>query len=137
VGVALDIAREIAERGRVQRGFLGLQLELTQLSDRRAESRTGVLVHRIVPGSPADAGGLMPGDIVLKYGHTKIENPEDLSYLVAATRPGSSVPIEILREGTRNVFLVLIVQAPEIDWSPEMDTFLSSVPKPRVAPAVR
>lgn len=136
-GTAMDIAHEIIERGRVQRGYLGLQLELTQLKDRRSEARTGLLIHRIVPGSPADVGGLMPGDIVLKYGQTKIESPEDLSYLVAATRPGSSVPIEILREGTRNVFLVVIEQAPEIDWSPDMDTLLSATSKARVAPAVR
>jgi serine protease Do len=137
VGTAVDIAREIIERGSVQRGYLGLQLELTQISDHRSQARMGVLIHRIVPGSPADVGGLMPGDIVLKYGQTKIESPEDLSYLVAATRPGSSVPIEILREGTRNVFLVLIQQAPEIDWSPDMDTLFSESSKARVAPAVR
>jgi serine protease Do len=137
VGAAMDIAHEIIERGRVQRGYLGLQLELTQVSDHRSASRAGVLIHRIVPGSPADVGGLMPGDIVLKYGQTKIESPEDLFYLVAASRPGSSVPIEILREGTRNVFLVIIQQAPEIDWSPDMDTLLSASSKPRVAPAVR
>ena len=86
----------------------------------------GVLVHRVVPGSPAEQAGLIPGDVILEYGSTKVQDPENLSYLVGATLPGSSVNMLVLRRGTKRIVSARIEQAPEPAWEPGMDKSIAS-----------
>ena len=82
--------------------------------------------------------GLIPGDVILEYAGARVLSPEDLSFLVGATVPGSSIVVEYLRRGSRSTAFVRIDQAPELAWSPEMDAFLRSPrPEPTLAPAAR
>lgn len=121
----LDIARELLVNGQVQRGYLGVQVELVHVGAQKAKPLPGVMIHRLVPDAPAEKAGLIPGDVILKYAQAEVTSPEDLSFLVAATRPGSRIPVNYLRRGTRGVVLVEITQAPELPWAPEMDSLIS------------
>ena len=124
--LALEIAHELATRGQVERGYLGLQVDLVPTSSKKAQSLPGVLVHRVVPGSPAEQAGLIPGDVILEYGSTRVQNPENLSYLVGATLPGSDVTMLVLRRGVKNIVTTRIEQAPEPAWDPGMDKAIAS-----------
>jgi len=121
----LDIARELLVNGRVERGYLGVQVELVQIGAQKSKPFPGVMIHRLVPDAPADQAGLIPGDVILKYSQASVTSPEDLSFLVAATRPGARIPVLYLRRGTRGLVMVDIAQAPELPWAPEMDTLIS------------
>ena len=124
--LALEIAHELATRGQVERGYLGLQVDLVPTSSKKTQSLPGVLVHRVVPGSPAEQAGLIPGDVILEYGSTRVQNPENLSYLVGATLPGSDVTMLVLRRGVKNIVTTRIEQAPEPAWDPGMDKAIAS-----------
>jgi len=121
----LDLARELLKNGRVERGYLGVQVELVQIGTQRSKPFPGVMIHRLVPGAPADQAGFIPGDVILKYAQASVTSPEDLSFLVAATRPGARIPVLYLRRGSRSLALVTIAQAPELPWAPEMDSLIS------------
>ena len=124
--LALEIANELAAHGQVERGYLGLQVDLVPTASRKTQSMPGVLVHRVVPGSPAELAGLIPGDVILEYGSTKVQDPENLSYLVGATLPGSEVNMLVLRRGVKSVVSTRIEQAPEPAWDPGMDKAIAS-----------
>lgn len=138
VAGALEIARELTQLGYVERGYLGLQVELKKILRERGRAMAGVMVHRVVVASPAAEAGLIPGDVILEYAGARVQSPEDLSFLVAATIPGSNVPIRYLRRGVRTVAVAEIRQAPDSAWTPEMDASLAGRSgEAGVAPAVR
>jgi S1-C subfamily serine protease len=135
---AASIAGEIRENGYVRRGYLGLQLELSRNESARRSRLRGVMVHGVVEDGPAQGGGLLPGDVILEYAGARIQSPEDLSYLVGATLPGSSVPVQFLRRGHHFRTTVTVEQAPEIEWVPETDSLISAaMPGNGVAPSPR
>jgi serine protease Do len=136
--IALDIVRELGEHGQVQRGYLGLQVELVQMTKMKARPLPGVLVRGVVPASPAEEAVLLPGDVILEYAGAKVRSPENLSYLVAATIPGSEVPLLVLRRGARIRSIVRIAQAPESAWDPALDEVAPTAASAAgIAPAVR
>ena len=138
-GHAMETARELIRLGYVERGYLGVQVELRESAHPRGRELRGVIVHRLVEGGPAATAGLLPGDVILDYAGARVQSPEDLSFLVAATVPGSHIPIRFLRRGTRTTVYADVEQAPDVPWTPEMDASLSSRggAGAGVAPAVR
>lgn len=57
----------------------------------------GVILITVTPGTPADLSGLRQGDVILRYSTSSINTSEDLQAAVAATEPGSTVPIVVWR----------------------------------------
>ncbi len=61
----------------------------------------GVEVRAVTPGSPAAAGGLLPGDVVRSIGRYRIGEAEDLERALASLRVGVAVPIGVRRPAVR------------------------------------
>lgn len=59
----------------------------------------GVLIGTIVEGSAAEEMGILEGDIITKYNNTEVNNFDELADLISATEIGSSVTIQLQREG--------------------------------------
>lgn len=57
----------------------------------------GVLITRVIPGSPAEAAKLQPNDLILSVNGTRLETPEELTRLIRANPPGTRLSIELLR----------------------------------------
>jgi serine protease Do len=109
--VARDVVAQLAEDGAVERGLLGVQLQ--PMTDELAEALgleepRGALVAAVTPDSPAADAGVEAGDVILRYRGREIETLRDLPRLVAATRPGQEVEIEIQRAGERETLSVEI-----------------------------
>jgi len=102
IEVALEVGKQLRAEGKVTRGRLGVRIqpmtkELAQSF--KLESAEGALVATVEPGSPADKAGLKPGDVVLAFNGQKIDDPNKLPRLVAATKPGQSAVLRIWRNG--------------------------------------
>ena len=86
----------------MRRGYLGLAGQPVQLNDRQrgTEGRDhALLVVGLTPDAPADAAGLLVGDIMLDFdGHT-VESPEDLLDLLVGDRVGKNTTVRVLRGG--------------------------------------
>ncbi len=53
----------------------------------------------ITPGSPAEAAGIEPGDIITAIDDTRIDVEHPLNAVLAQYGPGDTVTLEILRDG--------------------------------------
>ena len=60
----------------------------------------GVLVRGVQPDSPADDGGLRPGDVITAVGSTPIRSVGDFQDIIARLDPGDSVPLRLMRRGS-------------------------------------
>ncbi|MFO7766175.1 MAG: DegQ family serine endoprotease [Pelovirga sp.] len=102
INMAKNIYLQLAEHGTVTRGRIGVYIQ--DLTRELAESfeidqRQGILVSQVMKDSAAEKGGLQQGDIILKLNGEAVENVAAFRNRIAMTRPGTTIELEILREG--------------------------------------
>jgi len=100
--VVKPLIPQLITTGGVTRGYLGVNIQAITPELAKAMSlkdTKGALVSEVVPGSPADKGGLHQGDVVVAFDQKKVEGPRDLSSFVAQTPVGQEAKVTVLREG--------------------------------------
>jgi serine protease Do len=123
VGIGLAIPAELAKpvidslrRGeRPQRGYLGVGLQPLDENIAGAlglPKDRGELVRSVVPGEAAARAGIRQGDVILRVGGQEVTPDQTVSYLIANTRVGSRIPVEIIRDGRRQTVTVAVAQRP-------------------------
>jgi Do/DeqQ family serine protease len=103
--IPISMAREIKDRliaqGKVVRGWLGVGIqELTEelAAQFGVKPDDGVLVGNVMKDSPAERGGVKPGDIIQELNGTKISGVHQLQKEVAQGPVGSQARLKVLRE---------------------------------------
>jgi serine protease Do len=114
--VAQDVYNRLKEQGHVARGWLGVQM--ANLDDEVAGQlnlggQKGAFVGGVLPGSPAEAAGVQPGDLVVEWNGQKISTNTELPLMVASTQIGSTVKVKVLREGKPLELSVRIAERPQ------------------------
>ncbi|WP_447553190.1 S1C family serine protease [Vreelandella sp. EE22] len=102
--LAHSILNELVTRGRVIRGWLGIEAQA--LSRELAASfglRTpqGVIVAGVVSDGPAAEAGLQPGDVLLSIDNEAILDARATMSDIASIAPGTSLPLTVVRNGER------------------------------------
>jgi serine protease Do len=101
--IAWATAAEVLKRGHPTRGFLGIAGQTVKLTEKQragAAQEQALLIVGVTPGSPADAAGVLVGDILLRFEGRGIESAEDLLDLLVGDRVGRAVPAAFLRGGS-------------------------------------
>ena len=96
--------------GKITRGRIGVsvrpvspdEVEALNLKDRR-----GAFVAQVPPG-PAATAGIEPGDVIVEFNGKPVTRSDDLPQIVAATAPGTTVPVKVIREGKERTFNVRV-----------------------------
>ncbi len=84
------------------RGYLGVGLtELTPelRAHFGAPEGAGVMVGKVLPGSPAEKAGVQVGDIIAAVGDSRVESASALARKIGDTEAGESVALEVWRDG--------------------------------------
>ena len=124
IGFAIpaDIAAPIVDQLRrgdaIERGYLGVQIQpVTEdvASSLGLPRNRGEFVQTVVDGEAADRAGIRPGDIVMKIGGKDVTPDQTLSFLIANIAPGTSIPVELIRDGTRRTINVTVGKRPSED----------------------
>jgi len=108
VSIARRTMRRLKETGKSAWGYLGVGLDEIDPDLAEHLDITGAEVVMVEEGSPADHGGLEPGDIITRFGGERIEDVDELRGLVANTEPGTAVKLHVLRSGKREDLEVTI-----------------------------
>src|SRR5262245_24569767 len=96
--------------------WLGVTLqELNDgLRDGMGYDGDGVLVNRVLEGSPADRAGLRSGDVIVRFNGRTATSPDQLTQLVRDSRVGQSVSVTVVRNGERRTLSAHLGSRPEI-----------------------
>jgi serine protease DegQ len=102
--LAWQIAKTLAERGSVRRGYLGVRsqpvaIPAAQQKALGREQSAGLLLVSVEEGSPAEAGGLLVGDILVGLAGQRMSDPDELLARLSGSIVGSPTPVEVLRGG--------------------------------------
>jgi serine protease Do len=112
---------QLATKGRVDWGWLGVAIaEVTEddLGRLKLTEPKGVLVRSVMPGEPADKGGVRADDVILGIDGTRLESTRDLQRVVSSTPVGKKVRVVLLREGRETELEVTIGLYQERESSP-------------------
>jgi S1-C subfamily serine protease len=117
-----NVARQVAERlkegGYVSRGWLGVQLATLTDEDAAAlglASSHGALITYVVEdgrNSPAAMAGIKAGDVVVRFNGTEVTSAANLSQLVAGTKIGAAVNVDVIRDGRPQTISVTVAERP-------------------------
>lgn len=123
VGIGFDIPAETAklvvaqlkDKGQVTRGWMGVQVQPVTADIAESlglKEAKGALVAEPQPGSPAAKAGIAAGDVVTAVNGTAVKDSRDLARRIGGMAPGSSVKLDILRDGHANTVTVTLGEMP-------------------------
>jgi serine protease Do len=97
--------------GKITRGRIGITVipvGRDTYEDYGLKERRGAVVQQVAPGGASQKGGIESGDVVVEYNGRQVTNSDDLVKMVMATRPGTSVPVKVLRNRQENTLSVTV-----------------------------
>ena len=106
--VADRVAKDIIETGDVTYGVLGVLISDAMSSGSGSAFPVGALIIEVTPGGAAEGIGLRPDDIVVRLNGKSISTASELTAAVRQERAGTEVKIEIIRDGVRLTFDVVL-----------------------------
>jgi serine protease Do len=115
--LARSVMDQIIEKGRVERGYLGVFLrDLTPELARQfnvPEYTSGALLDEVTEKSAAAEAGLKSGDVITELNGTPVKDGRDLKLMVGRLAPGDKVAVKALRDGKEKSFTVALKEMPE------------------------
>lgn len=108
---ARNVVEQILQKGFYTRPYLGIRWqpitpEIAAIYS--LPSQWGAYVTNVVPGSPAEDGGLQTGDIIIRVGDTQIDRDHSYINLLFNHLPGEELTLEVLRDGQTTLFRVVL-----------------------------
>ena len=114
IHLAIDVMRQLIENGHVVRGWLGVEAQrLPQdIADAAGLAQGGVFISATLQGGPADAAGIMPGDILLEIDGHQLTNPQHAINLISQYKPETAINIRLLHGWQERTLTATIAQRP-------------------------
>jgi len=109
---ARRVLEQLVVHGRMIRGYLGARTS-DHLQDGKPQ---GVLVEAVLPGSPAQAAGLLVNDVIVGFAGEDVVDDHDLQFLVSDAEIGQATPCLVLRDGRQIELEVVPAEEPEAGY---------------------
>ncbi|OKH54189.1 peptidase S1 [Scytonema sp. HK-05] len=108
IDTAQRIAQQLITQGKVEHPFIGIQMvsltpEIKQRinslanSNVRVQADRGILIVRVVPGSPADTAGLRPGDVIQQINNQPVTTGDAVQQFIEKSGVGANVQMQLQR----------------------------------------
>jgi len=111
IDVAVKVQEQLVATGKVTRGRMGVTIQ--GVNQALAESfglskPMGALVSAVEKGSPAEKGGVEPGDVIVKINGKNVDESFELPAQVADIKPGGTAKLEVIRKGKSQELTVTV-----------------------------
>lgn len=116
IDVAMDVVNQLRASGKVTRGRIGVTIQ--EVTRDLAESfglgkAGGALISSVEKEGAADKAGIQVSDVILKFDGKPVNASIDLPRIVAATRPGSKVSVQLWRKGGLKEVMLTVAELPD------------------------
>jgi serine protease Do len=118
----INLVRDVLPQlrtGKITRGRIGIELKDVAPGDVKAlnlKSREGALVSSVIEDSAAEKAGVEDGDVILSFNAKPIHRSDDLVSMVTSTKPGTTVPLRVIRKGAERSVNITV---DELDYNQE------------------
>src|ERR1700737_2080995 len=116
IDVAINVTKQIQEKGRVTRSRIGVQIQ--EVSRETADAfglakASGALVNSVEKGGPADKGGVEQGDIIVKADGRNVSSSAELPRIITAVKPGTRIVLQVWHKGAIKDLNVTVAELKE------------------------
>jgi serine protease Do len=115
INLARVVVDQLRTTGKVTRGWLGVSIQPLGPDLRQAlglGDTEGALIADVIAKSPAEAGGLKRGDVVIALDGKPISEPGQLSRTIATMPPGTAAQLRVIRDGKERTLEVKVGRQP-------------------------
>jgi serine protease Do/serine protease DegQ len=116
INMVKRVVDQLVDKGKVVRGWLGVALQPLSLDLAQSlglAGTNGAVVGSTITGSPAAQAGLQQGDVIIAYDSTPVDDYRHVQRLVAETRVGKSVTLQIVRKKQKMDVAITIAEVPD------------------------
>ena len=116
IDVAVNVTKQIQEKGRVTRSRIGVQIQ--EVSRETADAfglakASGALVNSVEKGGPADKAGIEQGDIIVKVDGRNVSSSAELPRIITAVKPGTRIVLQVWHKGAIKDISVTVAELKE------------------------
>lgn len=115
------VTKELNEKGRVARGYLGIGLQSVRVPDSMLKhlgeevGRMGLIVVNVEPGSPAERAGMLLGDVLIALGGEPVSDPGDVHATLGSERVGRVLSASVIRAGAVSELSLTVGERPSAE----------------------
>jgi S1-C subfamily serine protease len=112
----------VIAQGRIVHPWLGVRYHMIgeQMNDaEKSAQKNGALVSSedkiipaVVPGSPAAAAGVLPGDVIITVNKKPVDRTHPFANEIAKYGVGDTIELTIIRDGTQKIISVVLAEFP-------------------------
>ena len=113
--LARKIVKQLKEKGRVVRGYLGVRSGPITEEDKDAlklKTKKGAIIGEVEPDTPAEKAGLKKYDVIVEVSGKPVKDHHDLMFKIAEIEPGTKIEIKVIRGGKEKIITATLVERP-------------------------
>jgi len=109
INMAKEILTDLKEKGKVERGALGVTVSKLSNTDKKAfKVENGALVQQAHEDMAAYKAGIRDYDVITKINGEKVKDRDDLIRKISSLRAGDKVKVTVIRDGKEKTFSVTL-----------------------------
>jgi len=121
----LPLIKQLRETGEIQRGWIGVSIQ--PVDDQIADSlglpaARGALIAAVNDNGPAMKGGMLAGDVVIRFNGQEVREMRNLPRIVAGSEIGKAVDVVVIRKGKEVTLKLEVAKLVEPDKKPNRQT---------------
>lgn len=110
---ASRIAAQLINEGKIERGYWGGDMLISEKVARKMGQQAAVLITHIEPNSPADIGGVKAGDVIVGVNGHALKDSGELHRILERSRPDEKLSVTVVRDKRLSVIEILLGTFPE------------------------
>lgn len=126
------LIKQLRDSGEIQRGWIGVSIQA--VDEQIAESlglpgARGALIAAVGDNGPAQKGGMLAGDVVIRFNGQEVREMRNLPRIVAGTEIGKTVDVVVIRKGKEQTLKIQVAKLADPDKKSSKQTKVEPEPK--------